>query len=508
MYLGRQGYSIIKEELTQEQKRKIKKDLLMKPIVPKIVQTVTTFPIYRESRNKLYVPLYYGMTEFGDPKEIRLAECEDIDLNFHGEIRSYQNDIISKYMRCTEGREYGGGLLDVMTGSGKTVMALNIISRIKKKTLVIVHKSFLMNQWIERIEMFLPDAKVGKIQGENIDIEGKDIVIGMLQSLSMKEYHESTFESFGLLVCDEVHHLSAEVFVRALQKIVTRYTLGLSATMQRKDGLSKVFKMFLGGVIHKDERKNEHDVLINACHYETDDMVFQETKYDTRGNPLYSVMISKLCQYNKRTEYIVNVILKAREHRHCEQIMVLSHNKNLLMYIYKALMEYHDVKSVGYYLGGMKENDLKLSESKEVILATYAMASEGLDIKTLTTLIMATPKTDVTQSVGRILRKKDHQPIVFDIVDVHSLFQGQWKKRKAYYKKMGYSIHDSSNQDYNIAMEKMKQTSKENKTEKTEKKEKKTSGSKKKTCFMQAEDSDSDDETEKKQLAERCLLID
>ncbi|MDP6896841.1 MAG: GTPase ObgE, partial [Rhodospirillales bacterium] len=81
---------------------------------------------------------------------------------------------------------YGGGLFDVMTGSGKTVMALNVISRIRKKTLIIVHKSFLLHQWLERIGQFLPGARVGRIQGEVMDIEGKDIVIGMLQSLSMK----------------------------------------------------------------------------------------------------------------------------------------------------------------------------------------------------------------------------------------------------------------------------------------------------------------------------------
>ena len=68
----------------------------------------------------------------------------------------------------------------------------------------------------------------------------------MLQSLSMKEYPEDQFSSFGLTLVDEVHHISAEVFVRALQNIVTMYTLGLSATMNRKDGLSKVFKLFLG----------------------------------------------------------------------------------------------------------------------------------------------------------------------------------------------------------------------------------------------------------------------
>ena len=95
-------------------------------------------------------------------------------------------------------KDSGGGLLDVDPGKGKTVMALYIISKLKKKTLVIVHKSFLLNQWIERINQFLPSARVGKIQGQIIDIENKDIVIGMLQSLSQKEYPENIFDSFAV----------------------------------------------------------------------------------------------------------------------------------------------------------------------------------------------------------------------------------------------------------------------------------------------------------------------
>ena len=353
-----------------------------------------------------------------------------------------------------------------MTGSGKTVMALNVVSRMRKKALIIVHKSFLMNQWLERIGQFLPDARVGRIQGEVVDVEDKDIVIGMLQSLSMKEYHEDTFRSFGLLVCDEVHHMSAEVFVRALQRIVVPYTLGLSATMQRKDGLSKVFKMFMGEVLHKDKRTNEHAVVVRACRFKSDDPAFNEVRYDWRDNPMYSVMISKLCSFAPRSDYIVELILrefsleretgtleaaegderpkgeKNAEEAHPIQMMVIAHNKSLLVYLYKALTERHGLSSVGYYVGGMKEKDLKTSEEKRIILATYAMASEGLDIKTLTTLLMATPKTDVTQSIGRILRIKGHQPVVIDVVDEHDLFQGQWRRRAAYYRKAKYAIEE------------------------------------------------------------------
>jgi superfamily II DNA or RNA helicase len=88
----------------------------------------------------------------------------------------------------------------------------------------------------------------------------------------------------------------------------------------------------------------------------------------------------------------------------------------------------------------MKEAALKETESKKIVIATYSMAAEALDIKTLTTLIMATPKTDIEQSVGRILREKHSNPIVVDIIDSHDLFQNQWRKRKTFYKKENYKI--------------------------------------------------------------------
>ena len=126
-----------------------------------------------------------------------------------------------------------------------------------------------------------------------------------------------------------------------------------------------------------------------------------------------------------------------------QQIMILAHNKNVLKYLHDAI-EDRKIASVGYYIGGMKAVDLEISETKKVIIATYAMAEEALDIKTLSTLIMATPKTDVRQAVGRILRQKHKQALVIDIVDPHDLFQRQWLKRKRYYKKQNYKIVETS----------------------------------------------------------------
>jgi superfamily II DNA or RNA helicase len=429
MYLGNKGFTVLKTELGGKI-HQVKRDLTA-TIINKN-QPNTSVAFYRESHKKMYLPRYYGISKFGIP-ENKLSEGENISLTFSGSLRPIQEKIVESFL------EKGNGLIEVGCGQGKTICALNIIQRLGKKTLVVVHKEFLLNQWIERITEFLPNARIGKIQGQNIDIENKDIVIGMLQSLSMKEYNDSVFSSFGLIVFDEVHHISSEIFSNFLFKVVTNHMLGLSATMVRKDGTTPFFKMFLGDVVYKQTEKESHNVIVRAYEYKNADPEFNEVEYDVRGNVKYSTMITKLCAYHHRTEFVLNIIAELLKERPANQIMVIAHNKSVLKYIHDAVSS-REMSSVGYYVGGMKEKDLKESEKKSVIIATYSMAAEALDIKTLTTLIMVTPKTDIEQAVGRILREKHSSPIVVDIVDTHSLFKNQWKKRKTFYNSQKYKI--------------------------------------------------------------------
>jgi superfamily II DNA or RNA helicase len=248
-----------------------------------------------------------------------------------------------------------------------------------------------------------------------------------------------------------------------MMKVNTTYTLGLSGTMSRKDGLTKVFEMFIGPVVHKEKAESEHKVVVKGIVYSVDDEVFNETQYDYMGNPKFSTMISKLCNYNRRSEFILRTIAAELELNPAQQIMILAHNKTLLTYLHdaitarkigeKAVLDAGTQAQgitglVGYYVGGMKEAALKESEKKKIIIATYAMASEGLDIKTLTTLILASPKTDVCQSVGRILRQKHSSPLVIDIIDGHDIFMSQWYKRRKYYKSQDYKILVCDNTEY------------------------------------------------------------
>jgi superfamily II DNA or RNA helicase len=540
-YLGQKGYTISKNELSIEKQVQIRNDLTIKPFtLGSPLNDAKSFPAYRESPSKFYVPHYYGIQHFGHPKQYKITEGVDISLEFNGKPRDYQVQVINKFLEHCENVSYGGGLLELHTGWGKTCAGLYIISKLQKKTIIIVHKEFLMNQWIERIQDFLPNARIGKIQGPIIDVENKDIVLCMLQSLISKDYDQKIFDEFGLTIIDEVHHISSQSFSNSLFKLVTKYMLGLSATMERKDGTTDVFKMFLGEVIHKAERKNDMLVEVRAINYKVDDDEFNDTILDFRGNPQNSSMISKICEYNRRTEFIIKVLcdfiqvdnvsneiimqykndmdrnipnclmcnrnnnylvkntccdqvkycllcvenikgdkkerpkcpnckkvlkyeqnyienkyVKPLEQRH---VIIMAHNLNILHYIYQKMV-CKNLASVGYYIGGMSEAELKKSEKKQVILASYSMCSEGLDIPTLNTEFLITPKTDIVQIVGRILRAKHEfsHPIIYDFIDSHDLFQRQWLKRKAYFKKQNYKIIGTNNKEYNTDFVKWRQ---------------------------------------------------
>jgi superfamily II DNA or RNA helicase len=268
-YLGQKGYTIHKNDLTVEQQKQIRNDLTIKPYIPNSIgaNENKTFPAYRESNNKLYVPHYYGIDKFGLPKEYKISEGISIDLSFNGILRDYQEPVVNKFMEHCTKLKCGGGLLELPCAWGKTSGSLYILSQLKKKTIVIVHKEFLMNQWIERIQQFLPNARIGKIQAQTIDVENKDIVLCMLQSLISKDYDSAIFEQFGFTIIDEVHHISSQTFSNSLFKVVTKYMLGLSATMNRKDGTTKVFKMFLGDVIFKGKRDEAREVVVHAIKY-------------------------------------------------------------------------------------------------------------------------------------------------------------------------------------------------------------------------------------------------
>lgn len=405
------------------------------------------FKVYFESSKKMYIPKHYGLLNYGLPDNVDMSEGIDMqsDVMFTGSLRDNQMEPVNKYLLFAKDPKHMGGILQLPPGWGKTVMGLYIACVLHKKTMVIVHKEFLLKQWKERIEQYIPNARVGIIKQSKMITEDCDIVLASLQTLCLRDFRDDTF---GLVIIDECHHMGAQGFSQAFHKLNFKYTLGLSATVTRVDGLTKVFKWFMGDVIFKAKRSKEDQkgLFIKVLNYVNSDnrYCFEHKLYN--GKPNMAKMLNNICSYLPRTDVICEEIFNILKKDMNRNVLVLSDRRGHLGDIFESLQTLGiNENRMGYYVGGMKNDDLVKSEEKQILLGTYNMVSEGFDLPKLDTLIMASPKSNVEQSIGRIQRKlsndREYPPLVIDVVDGFSIFKNQAKKRAVFYSKSGFNVN-------------------------------------------------------------------
>lgn len=438
------GYAIKKDFLGPDKVKQVCKDLTMTPknMMSARGGGAPPFPIYMESSSRLYVPRAWGIDTFGPPDMdiVPAGTALPTEAEFAGKPYDYQIEIIEKFIKAG-----GNGLLCVPCGKGKTFMAINIAIRLGRRFLIVVDKEFLLNQWRGEIERFAPAIRVGILQAERSEIDAVkyDCTICMIQTLCSRDYPDGFFAEYGFTIFDECHHLGAAHFSRALQKIQTKYLLGLSATPVREDGMTKVFESFLGKPVYWEKRREaDPTVNVRAIHYNNfNDAEWSDVPVDYAGEVVMARLLSKIVECPDRTNMIVRELVKLCQEP-TRQILVLSERKVLLEAIEESLPK--TIKQ-GYYIGGMKEElREKNAAEAQVLLATYSMASDALNIKTLNCVILASPRKRVEQSTGRILRQRPEErtlaPLIVDVVDIHGIYLNMWKKRMEYYKQCGYQI--------------------------------------------------------------------
>jgi superfamily II DNA or RNA helicase len=584
-----------KIKLTEKQKNMIVKDLSVTPIMhPDYNNDNESFKLYTKTKNHYIVPRYYAEKHFGVLNS-DITNTENININFKGDLRDNQKPIVNICLPII--KNIGGGIISVACAGGKTTMSLYIACQLKVKTLVLVHKTFLLDQWVERCRQFT-DASIGIIKQKKIDVIGKDIVIGMLQSVSMIDYDPSIFDGFGLVICDECfpsytqiitdnglyyikelyylwinklkmpliksynlntgcyeynkltyawkkdkkslirlyfgeyfidctpnhkfltmngykeaidikhndilignsqtiqitkiiniypirnvydievennhnfivsyngfngaivhncHHFGSRVFSQAFSKVASKYTLGLSATPIRKDGLTKVFIWHLGNFMYRATRKADKNVVVKIFEYESNDKLFCEKKKYIMGKlkPCIPIMVTNLHKINARNKFCVNIINSLRKQidrkililsGRLEHLKILKDSIDMLINndIKNGIFEENEQRTA-YYIGGMKESQRNEASSCDIIFATFEMAAEGLDIDSLNTLVLATPKKDIVQSIGRIMRKPIKEgsikPLVIDIADKFSVFPNWTRTRVNHYETQEYTIN-------------------------------------------------------------------
>jgi superfamily II DNA or RNA helicase len=312
--LSPKGYSILKSALSSEQTEHLLKELTVTPkmntkFASKAMIDAATFKVYRESPARYYVPRAWGTATYG-PAESSVVPAGlgllPTAAEFKGTPYPYQIDIIEGFLNAG-----ANGLICVPCGKGKTFMALNTASRIGKRFLVVVDKEFLLNQWWGEIKVLMPGLRVGIVQGPKREIDPAlyDCTLCMIQTLVSQDFADGTFSNYGFTIFDECHHLGAQHFSRALQRIQTDKMLGLSATPVREDGMTRVFQWFLGEPVYWEKtREPDPTVTVKAVYVKSEDETYNTVPKDWRGETVMARLLGNILGCQERTREIVRWI--------------------------------------------------------------------------------------------------------------------------------------------------------------------------------------------------------
>lgn len=422
---------------------------------------------YNDDTNTLYLPI--GCLE--DIKSV---------YNVNDDYRSFK--VISDHFKgCSIiPRDYQQYILDVLkrhengifiapTGLGKTQMALMMINNLKTKTLFVTHTTDLMNQAHDRCIKYL-DCKTSFISDGNVDLSG-DIVFATVQTLSNK-LNDIPPDTFGCYIQDELHHLcqnadSISMFKQCLDYFAAKYKFGCTATLHRADGLDKTIPKLIGNITYaivEDVKTNEYVgyldgnevIRFDKSKYQTiahvnyvstnfkltyDDHGVQRYRdvFDKSGMTIsFAKLINELALDKNRNNLIKSIAISIKG-----STIILSDRVEQLEQLQKEIP--NSIVITGKTKKKDREQGLQdVRDGKiRVLLSSYQLAKEGLDLPILENLIMATPVKDeavVIQSVGRIQRPYENKRIanVYDLIDNVSTLERFYRKRNSIYKKKGW----------------------------------------------------------------------
>lgn len=393
---------------------------------------VASYPVYIESVLSIAVPKMFGISTFG-PRTFNDVPWET-EHKFNGTLRESQVEPVRLLLDSLHSTL--GGILSIATGGGKTVCALYAMAAMSQRTLVVVNKQSLLDQWKSEISQYLPTASVGVIAGHKQEI--CDITLATIQTLIRRD----RLDCFGLVVVDECHGVSSKVFSKALFKVSSKYSIGLSATPVRADGLEWIFKMHLGDIVYHSATPDRRPVVRKIpLHFDNYSVFTCERRGKTQLN--YAKMISALVEMENRNKFIVD-LLRDIASQPDRKILALSERRSHLEYLHTFLSPL-----AGLFLGGMDTSELNNAKTKQIILATYSSFSEGVSEKDLNTLVLLTPRKYVVNSatgrrdngkldqiVGRIFRKEHTVvPLIVDLQDQFSVFRSHANSRNVFYAK-------------------------------------------------------------------------
>ena len=401
---------------------------------------------FSSDRKKVWVPrgyyLYVWNTKIVNFREEVIEVSSGYKLSPHkGNLvpRDDQEPVIDGIVKAMLSKKWFGGLIEGHTGFGKTVCSIEIIKRIGRNTIVIVHTSALLKQWQKRIQQFCPGWTIGQVGQSKKDWRDKDVVIATIQSLlRVSSFPEDFWSAFGFVVCDEVHVFGAEKFGQVVPLFRSQYALGVSATLRRKDKAENVFRYGIGKTIVVASKKSQinPDIFIKSTGFMLD-----RSRSGTDRNTVLNALADSTLRNKVIAEDLVNALSKDRK------ILVMSNRLNSLRETHLCLLNLLKktslVKRLGFFIGGQDDKEREEACKCDVIFALECCVKEGLDVPSLDTLFMISPISDPEQAAGRVTRdfKEKKKPLVVDYVD-YSIPYCKWmiRSRLSHYKRLGWNV--------------------------------------------------------------------
>lgn len=418
--------------------------------------------LYYETSETLCVPAAYGIYEnlllHSKPPwvicdERYLGRAMDPVRLQTNQIRFTKPPMVNQeeiFQVCWAALQEGGFARPQMPcGTGKTVLALALAARAGRKTAVVVLKKFFVTQWTKEIQNKIPGLKVASVQSDGIEgnVDEADVVIFLLQSCVLG--HQDVMiaeEEYGTVIYDECHLVGSQVFSAMVPLFACRYTIALTATPEKKDKLLEPLFGPITVIVHRPFQ----EVQVIATQVPSHDRV-EKTRWQPssgKREPNRMAMISDLSMdaiYNTAVTADIVAEMQSSSLPSPAYIIVLAETLAHLTELHARVMVCLGTGMsdlVGWAVGGTK--DVSSLQQKRLLFATCAYASEGLDIPRLDRIFLVTPRADIRQAVGRILRihPDKNVPRIYDYfhAGVSGIFYGMQKKHVHFYEQEEYTV--------------------------------------------------------------------
>lgn len=405
-------------EIKKENINRIEKSLLVckdKPS-PKFKFTPPKTPFYHKNGSFLHIPFSWGTSYFG---KHYLPNTETLNFSFIGNLREEQFKLHEEAMSHLS--QYNTCLMAVYPGGGKTITALSLLAKLQKRTLIIVNKIVLIEQWRSSIRSFL-GIEPFVITGVKCNIQPNSIYI--INAINIPK-HDFSKMNIGCVIVDECHLILTTVFSKGLFHLCPQYLIGLSATPYRNDGYDALFDIYFG--VHRIHRSlyRQHEVFCIQSKIKI------EHENDKFGNINWNSVIDQQSKLKERQYMIVNYCKEYKD----RNILILCKRIQQIMDIYNLLSEAKENVAV------FKENATSFDTNCRILVSSYQKVGTGFSFDKLDMLILGTDTEEYfLQYLGRVFRRLDCTPVILDIVDDHPVLQKHFRTRQRIYKECGGKV--------------------------------------------------------------------